>query len=46
MWRTIWKRVGETVEDNWVELAAWSAVVLLFTLAFFCLRFVLDSGRH
>lgn len=46
MWRTGWKRVREILEDNWVELVAWSAVVLLFTLAFFCFRFVLDHGGH
>lgn len=46
MWRTAWKRIGEILEDNWVELAAWTAVILLFTLAFLCFRFVLDSGGH
>lgn len=43
---TAWKRLREILEDNFLELAAWTAVALLFTLAFFCFRFVLDQGRH
>lgn len=46
MLHSAWKRAREIAEDNWVELAAWTAVVLLFTLAFLCFRFVLDVGRH
>lgn len=46
MLRGKWNWLRETLEDNWVELAAWTAVVLLFTLAFLCFRFVLDSGGH
>lgn len=46
MWRDKWNGMREMLADNWVELAAWTAVVLLFTLAFLCFRFVLDRGGH
>lgn len=46
MLRRVWNRVGEILQDNWAELAAWSAVVILFTVAFLCFRFVLDRGGH
>lgn len=46
MLRGAWNRLLEILEDNAVELLAWSAVVLLFTIAYLCFRFVLDQGRH